>query len=264
MKLGKIILVLVVAASVAVLLGNAQVGAPEYDIDIPEQSEPESVNTREDRELTEVREFTAEEFKQAFDSLGLPNIQPIIEPPEITGNIAADNTIRAIAESRGYELQQVASGILNEIEDWPVQELLIQDWIELQNEAALEGVIMQFVSGYRSIDDQRDLFLSRLYGAGATAEGVASGSQDDLVRGVLVTAAPPGYSRHHSGYTIDIKDPSSSIFGNSTAYAWLAANNFERAKEHGFIPSYPEGLTNQGPNPEPWEFVWVGKSVTYQ
>ena len=36
------------------------------------------------------------------------------------------------------------------------------------------------------------------------------------------------------------------------------ADNFYNAKRFGFIPSYPDDLNAQGPNPEPWEFVWVG------
>jgi len=32
-------------------------------------------------------------------------------------------------------------------------------------------------------------------------------------------------------------------------------------KRFGFIPSYPENSGKQGPEPEPWEYVWVGEDV---
>src|SRR5690606_25521512 len=37
--------------------------------------------------------------------------------------------------------------------------------------------------------------------------------------------------------------------------------NYANAKRFGFIPSYPPDGGKQGPEPEPWEFVWVGVEV---
>lgn len=238
----------------------------EDHITIPdiETDQPQSALPQERRVLSEVASFTPEQFRAAYDNISLPNITPIVLTPEITGNLSADNKIREIAETRGYKLRHVASGVLNEIDTRPVQELLINDWENLQEAATDDGVNVNFVSGYRSVEDQRELFLNRLSAAGISISGVASGSQADLVTSVLRTTAPPGYSRHHSGYTIDLKDPGFAVFANSTAYVWLSANNFTNAKTYGFIPSYPIGLTNQGPEPEAWEFVWVGKEITYK
>ena len=71
--------------------------------------------------------------------------------------------------------------------------------------------------------------------------------------------APPGHSKHHTGYAIDVAAAQGDLtFGRTQTYAWMAANNFANAKAHGWIPSYPEGSKPAGPNPEPWEFVWVG------
>ncbi len=38
----------------------------------------------------------------------------------------------------------------------------------------------------------------------------------------------------------------------------MAADNYRVAKQFGFIPSYPSGAGAQGPEPEPWEYVYVG------
>ena len=56
---------------------------------------------------------------------------------------------------------------------------------------------------------------------------------------------------------------SHSGFGSTPAFAWIAANNYENAKRFGFVPSYPPDATSQGPNPEPWEYVFVGDDVLF-
>ena len=48
-------------------------------------------------------------------------------------------------------------------------------------------------------------------------------------------------------------------FGSTRAYEWLSSDNYLNAKRFGFIPSYPQGAGKQGPDPEPWEYVWVGE-----
>jgi LAS superfamily LD-carboxypeptidase LdcB len=69
----------------------------------------------------------------------------------------------------------------------------------------------------------------------------------------------PGYSRHHTGYTIDLWcEDGSSTFLSSSCYKWISDNNYLKAKQSGWIPSYPAGTDDQGPEPEPWEYVWVG------
>ena len=47
-------------------------------------------------------------------------------------------------------------------------------------------------------------------------------------------------------------------FAATPAYSWLSDNGFANARAHGWLPSYPDGVANLGPNPEVWEFVWVG------
>ena len=78
----------------------------------------------------------------------------------------------------------------------------------------------------------------------------------------MQVTAPPGYSRHHSGYTIDISG-STPIFANSPGFDWISKDNYANSREFGFIPSYPPNTPNQGPNPEEWEYIWVGKDVLF-
>ncbi len=75
----------------------------------------------------------------------------------------------------------------------------------------------------------------------------------------------PGTSKHHAGYALDFRYPSGTFgeFRSTPDYAWLAADNFAVPKRHGLIPSYPDDAESQGPNPEPWEFVWVGTGLIH-
>ena len=147
-----------------------------------------------------------------------------------------------------------------------MQAPVVQAWLGLKSAAATEGLSMSIVSAYRSVSHQRSLFLTRLAATGATIQQVADGLADDKVDSVLVTSSIPGYSKHHTGYTIDILCAGWAFenFKNSPCNSWMIANNYKVAKEHGFIPSYPENADQQGPDPEAWEYVWVGTDVLYE
>ena len=104
-------------------------------------------------------------------------------------------------------------------------------------------------SAYRSPASQRTQFLSKL-----------SGSSDQAIDDTLRWYSPPGTSKHHGGYALDFRYRTGTFgeFRSTPDYAWLSADNFAIPKAFGFIPSYPDDVEAQGPNPEPWEFVWVG------
>ena len=214
-------------------------------------------------ELTSLAAFTSLEFKETYDSLSHPNMKPIVKPPAITGRQAVDARIQELAEKRGYQLRHVSSGVLNSVDGIELQELLIEDWQELKQAAVQDGIMIELVSGYRSITEQTELFVQRLSELELSDADIISGAAESALDGLLSLTAPPGYSRHHSGYTIDLRDPGTNIFDGSPAELWLSADNYRNAKRFGFMPSYPDNLANQGPNPEPWEYVWVSKAVTY-
>jgi LAS superfamily LD-carboxypeptidase LdcB len=216
--------------------------------------------------------FTGEDFKILFRSLAHPNTQSFLEPPSITGNIEADNRIRMLAEERGYRLTSIpVNALIRTEEDATVdnddllQPLAYQGWVSLKDAAKKEGIPLSLYSGYRSPEFQRDIFMERLLARGATPELIAAGRADAAVRATLEVTAVPGYSRHHGGYTADFQcDDGSLNFGASVCFVWLNANNYQHAKEHGWIPSYPEEAQEQGPEPEPWEYIWVGLDALSQ
>ena len=209
------------------------------------------------------RVFSGNEFRIFYDNLLQPNLDRVDVPPVISGNEVADTIIRQIAEARGYKLRSSPSVSLNSVQGYLVQEPVVQAWIDLQSVAASEGLQMSIVSAFRSVDTQRSLFLSRLAAQGVSINDVANGVADEAVNEVLVTSSIPGYSKHHTGYTIDIACAGFAFesFGQSPCFAWLSENNYEQAKKYGFIPSYPEDADMQGPDPEAWEYVYVGADL---
>src|SRR5690606_37917633 len=91
-----------------------------------------------------------------------------------------------------------------------------------------------------------------------TRREMASGAADAAIDSVLRLHSIPGYSRHHTGKTIDLSHAggANGTFARSAAYRWINADNYAVAKRFGFIPNYPPGAGRQGPEPEPWEFSW--------
>ena len=178
-----------------------------------------------------------------------PNLDVPGVSPYITGDPALDSKIWQIAFDRGYELRPVAGSTLPIHQGFPMQPDTADAWEQLQVEAAAAGHSIVIHSGYRSISVQRSIFNKKL-----------SGTSDFAINEVLKYSAPPGASLHHSGYTLDIKVAGGTIggFKDTEAYGWIQADNYAKAKEFGFVPSYPPGVPPTGPVPEPWEFTYVG------
>lgn len=205
--------------------------------------------------------FSGEEFKNLYASFAHPNTSKISESTEILGDIEADDHLRALAIKRGYVLQSapVTNNFVEVEKRDLLQPLAAKDWRALQRDAANNGLRISVLAAFRSADEQRSIFLDRL-GAVDPAK-VNKGVYDTKISTVLKTTALPGYSRHHSGYTIDIACDSQPnvIFEKSSCFAWLSAENYKNAKNRGLIPSYPDKAGKQGPDPEPWEYIWVGR-----
>jgi D-alanyl-D-alanine carboxypeptidase len=113
-------------------------------------------------------------------------------------------------------------------------------WRRMKQAAALAGVRLLLVSGFRSIRHQADLIRRKL-GAGQTIETILS-----------VNAAP-GFSEHHTGRAVDIATPGSrpltTEFESTTAFAWLNAH----AQEFGFEMPYVRD-NRYGFEYEPWHW----------
>ena len=222
-------------------------------------------------ELMQYKTFSPNGFRDLYEALAPPAPS---EPPAATGEAEADQRIARLARARGYRLRAQADPA--RLQDAGGGRLLQPQVLEalrrLQAEAAAQGQRLGLVSGFRSVARQRAIFLGalaqrsrQLQGRSFTARQIAQGAADAALQEILAESAPPGFSRHHTGYALDLNDPSAgrpfTEFGESRAYRWLSADNFLEVKRFGFIPSYPPGAGAQGPDPEPWEFVWVGEAA---
>ncbi len=115
-----------------------------------------------------------------------------------------------------------------------------KDAFVIMAEAAKEDSITLLAdSGYRSPAYQKQIYKRRMK-KGKDFYEVATGT------------APPGYSEHMLGSTLDLV-PSSFMFAKSPAQAWLQEN----AYKFNFIESYPENNAD-GFFWEPWHWKYVG------
>lgn len=117
-------------------------------------------------------------------------------------------------------------------------------WRRMKQAAAAEGIVLNLISAFRSIDRQVEIVRDKL------AEGA---KVDDI----FSASAPPGYSEHHTGRAVDITSdeaaPLEIEFERTAAFAWLTRN----AGSFGFVLSFPEG-NRYGYQYEPWHWYHAG------
>ncbi len=114
-------------------------------------------------------------------------------------------------------------------------------WSRMYAAAEANGIVLQLVSGFRSVDYQHQLIARKL------ARGLT-------IEEILAVNAAPGFSEHHSGRALDLATPGSrpleAEFELTEAFAWLSAN----ATEFGFRLSYPRDNPH-GLLYEPWHWA---------
>ena len=118
---------------------------------------------------------------------------------------------------------------------------------EMQFKASQRGISLQLLSGYRSIDLQRDIFYQNKSIRNQTA---IERSRD---------SAPPGYSEHSTGYAIDVGDgnyPDTHFeveFEQTPAFKWMK----RFAPKYHFVLSFPPN-NKPGVSYEPWHWRFEG------
>ena len=118
-------------------------------------------------------------------------------------------------------------------------------WARLRSAAEHEGVQLQIVSAFRSIEYQLGILRRKL-------------EHGQSIEQILAVSAAPGYSEHHSGRALDLTTPGfaplEEEFENSAAFAWLCTN----AQRYNFYLSFPRGNAH-GIAYEPWHWCWHAK-----
>ena len=211
-------------------------------------------------QANQYKTFTSNEFRALYEEMVYEKTNPPVKDLVVYALREANLKVSQIAEKRGYKKRVTAieSG-LQSIGSQKLQLEAREALVQLIQNASKDGIDLSLISGYRSVDDQIYLFTTRL-GVSSNADLIASERVDTQIDKVLETTAAPTYSRHHTGYTFDLGCSSIDFtdFKNTNCYEWISKDNFYQAKKLGLIPSYPEGVEKQGPNPEAWEYVWIG------
>jgi len=118
--------------------------------------------------------------------------------------------------------------------------------LKMREEAKKDGIYLVFLSGYRSINLQNEIFYS-----------LKSFRNQEAAERARVSA-PPGYSEHSTGFAIDIGDAYQretdfeTEFENTEAFKWLIKN---AAKFH-FKLSFTKD--NKYIDYEPWHWRYEG------
>ncbi|WHZ18800.1 MAG: D-alanyl-D-alanine carboxypeptidase [Rhodanobacteraceae bacterium] len=129
-------------------------------------------------------------------------------------------------------------------EQW-LQPRAARAFAAMRERAAHDGIELQVVSAFRSIEYQLGIIERKL-------------SRGQTIAEILRVSAAPGYSEHHSGRCVDFTTPGFAAleeeFENSQAFAWLTRH----ARDFGFTLSYPRG-NRHGIAYEPWHWCWLAK-----
>lgn len=151
------------------------------------------------------------------------------------------------AERRGLPLQREAATLAQIGRNSDGRPVLLTPraaaaWHRMRAAAALDGIELAPVSGFRSVARQARIIRLKL----AAGESIGS---------ILRFVAAPGCSEHHTGRALDIGRPGAeelnARFGRTRAFRWLA----RRAGRFGFRLSYPRDNPH-GIGYEPWHWCW--------
>ena len=118
--------------------------------------------------------------------------------------------------------------------------------LNMREEAKRDGIYLVFLSGYRSINLQNDIFYS--------LKSIRNQEAAERAR----VSAPPGYSEHSTGFAIDIGDATQretdfeTEFENTDAFRWLRKN----AARFHFKVSFDKN--NKFIDYEPWHWRYEG------
>ena len=118
--------------------------------------------------------------------------------------------------------------------------------LKMREDAMKDGIYLVFLSGYRSINLQKDIFYS------------LKSMRNQIAAERARVSAPPGYSEHSTGFAIDIGDAHNREtdfeveFEKTDAFRWLNKN----AAKYHFKLSFNKN--NKNVDYEPWHWRYEG------
>ena len=146
-----------------------------------------------------------------------------------------------------FPYKEVEKELLIEVEpNILVHREMYRSLLEMKSDAYKEGVYLVFLSGFRSIKLQNEIFYS--------IKSLRNQSAFERAR----VSAPPGFSEHSTGFAIDIGDALKREsdfeveFENTQAFKWLKQN----AAKYHFKMSFDKNHKNV--DYEPWHWRYEG------
>ena len=127
-----------------------------------------------------------------------------------------------------------------------VHKKMYKSLLKMRDDAKKEGVYLVFLSGFRSIELQKEIFYS--------LKSIRSQIAMERAR----VSAPPGYSEHSTGFAIDIGDALNRQtdfevkFETTSAFKWLERN----AAKYHFKLSFDKKQNSV--DYEPWHWRYEG------
>ena len=118
--------------------------------------------------------------------------------------------------------------------------------LKMREDAKNDGIFLVFLSGFRSINLQNDIFYS------------LKSKRNQIASERARVSAPPGYSEHSTGFAIDIGDANKREtdfeveFENTDVFRWLKNN----AAKYHFKLSFNKN--NNNVDYEPWHWRYEG------
>ena len=168
-------------------------------------------------------------------------------------NFKFSNTVKSIKREKDvrvlghFPYQEAAYENLIEIKpNILVHKGMYKSLKKMQEDAEKDGIYLVFLSGYRSIKLQKQIFYS--------LKSIRNQIASERAR----VSAPPGYSEHSTGFAIDIGDAYEreadfeESFENTSAFKWLKNN----AAKYHFRLSFDKDQTNV--DYEPWHWRYEG------
>jgi LAS superfamily LD-carboxypeptidase LdcB len=122
--------------------------------------------------------------------------------------------------------------------------------IRMIDQAAIDGVSLHVISGYRSFDDQVRIWNRKW-------ENTLAGSNEEKCKKILLYSAMPKTSRHHWGTDVDLNTLENNYFDSGQGLReliWLDSN----ANKYGFKRVYSDKINGRpGYEMERWHWSYT-------
>lgn len=183
---------------------------------------------------------------QNASSAVIPSATLSPEAAALPWNLTLVNSTHPVPDNWNPELMELSNGRRIDVRIYPELQAMF-------DACRAAGLKIQVNTAYRSLEDQKDILMSRY----KKYKNQGMGHEEAQIE-ALKWASYPGYSEHHLGLAVDINSSNQEVCSNDRTWNWLK----EHCAEYGFIWRYP-GVKSDitGISNEDWHFRYVGKEA---